>query len=118
MFFDEVPESVRTPVDAFQEPVMPLPFVNARTSSADWKPEEIVTVADSKLVSSESVLERLESMTEAPSFSEKARVPLAADKTGTSLTAEMDVERVKAVDEMAELAPLELASTVRPLIAA
>ena len=31
---------------------MPLALEKARTSSADWNPEEMVTVADSMLVSS------------------------------------------------------------------
>ena len=35
---------------------MPLALEKARTSSADWKPEEMVTVADSMLVSSASVM--------------------------------------------------------------
>ena len=59
-------------------PEMPLAVavdvLKARTSSEVWKPEEMVTVADSMLVSSTSVKERVESMTEAPSFSVKARV--------------------------------------------
>ena len=52
------PVSVRTPVvpDASQDPVIDEVSVKARTSSADWKPEEMVTVADSMLVSSASVM--------------------------------------------------------------
>ena len=45
-------------MDAFQEPVISVVLEKARTSSADWKPEEMVTVADSMLVSSTSVMVR------------------------------------------------------------
>jgi len=48
------PVSVSTPDVAFQDPVMPLASEKARTSSADWKPEEIATDADSMLTSSAS----------------------------------------------------------------
>ena len=47
----------------------------------------MVTVADSMLVSSASEMVRVESMTEAPSFSVKARVPAASETVGASLTA-------------------------------
>ena len=56
------PVRVRTPEDAFQEPVMAEVSEKARTSSADWKPEEMVTVADSMLVSSASEMVREESI--------------------------------------------------------
>ena len=87
---------VRTPVDAFQEPEMPLALEKARTSSADWKPEEMVTVADSMLVSSASVMVREESMTVAPSPSEKARVPEAPEMTGASFAAATEMVEVAA----------------------
>ena len=83
------PERVRTPVDAFQEPVIAEVSEKARTSSADWKPEKMVTVADSMLVSSASVMVRDESMTVAPSPSVKASVLPAPVVTGASLTAVM-----------------------------
>ena len=92
------PERVKTPVDAFQEPVMAEVLLKLRTSSADWKPEEMVTVADSMLVSSSSEMEREESMTVAPSPSVKARVPPALLMTGASLTAVMVTVEVT-VDE-------------------
>ena len=62
-----VPVRVRTPMDGFQEPVMSVASVNARTSAADWKPEDMVMVADSMLVSSASVMVREASITVAPS---------------------------------------------------
>ena len=65
---------------------MPLASVKARTSSEDWKPEEMVTVADSMLVSSASVMVREESMTVAPSPSVKARVPPVLPMTGAEFT--------------------------------
>ena len=50
-----VPVRVRTPVDASQEPVMPLASEKARTSSEETNvPPEMETVADSRLVSSTS----------------------------------------------------------------
>ena len=81
-----VPVRVRTPVEAFQEPEMPLASEKARTSSEDWKPEEMVTVADSRLVSSTSASVRESSMTVAPWPSVKARVPEAPVVVGASLT--------------------------------
>ena len=92
------PVSVRTPVLASHEPVIDEVSEKARTSSADWKPEEMVTVADSMLVSSSSEMEREESMTVAPSPSVKARVPPALPVTGASLTAEMVMVEVMAED--------------------
>ena len=65
---------------------MPLALVKARTSSADWKPEEMVMVAESMLVSSTSVMVSSASMALAPSFSVKASVPPAPVRTGASLT--------------------------------
>ena len=85
------PERVRTPLVESQEPVIPLEFVNARISSADWYPDEIVIVADSILVSSPSVMLKDESITVAPSFSLKASVPLAPVMTGASLAAETEI---------------------------
>ena len=61
-------------------------LLKLRTSFADWKPEEMVTVADSMLVSSASVMEREESMTVAPSPSVKGRVPPALLMTGAAFT--------------------------------
>ena len=80
---------VRTPVDAFQEPVIEEVSEKARTSSADWKPEEMVMVADSMLVSSASVMVREESITVAPSPSVKASMLPALVVMGASLTAVM-----------------------------
>ena len=48
---------------------MSLVSVKARTSSDDWKPEEMVMVAELMLVSSTSVMVRFASMTFRPSFS-------------------------------------------------
>ena len=95
-----VPVRVRTPVDASQEPVIAEVLEKARTSSADWKPEEMVTVADSMLESSASVMVREESMTVAPSPSVKARVAEAPEMTGASLTAVTVMVEVVA-DELA-----------------
>ena len=78
------PVRVKTPVEAFQEPVIAEVSEKARTSSADWKPEEMVTVADSMLVSSASVIVREESMTVAPSPSVNARVLPAPVSVGGS----------------------------------
>ena len=57
------------PVEAFQEPVMPLASEKLRVSSELLKLEEIWMEADSRLVSSGSVIVRDESMTLAGSFS-------------------------------------------------
>ena len=48
---------------------MSLVSVKARTSSDDWKPEEMVTVAEAILASSSSVMVSSASMTFGPSFS-------------------------------------------------
>ena len=100
-------------MDAFQEPVMPLPSVNARTSSADWKPEEIVIVADSMLVSSKSVIVKLSSITVAPSFSVKASMPAASEIAGAELLTKMlavslALEKIGAADVSIEEAPLAI----------
>ena len=94
-----VPVRVRTPVDASQEPVIAEVLEKARTSSADWKPEEMVTVADSMLESSISVMVREESMTLAPSPSAKARVAEAPEITGASFAAATEMVEV-AADEL------------------
>ena len=91
-----VPVRVRTPVDAFQEPEISVVSEKARTSSEDWKPEEMVTVADSRLVSSTSARVREASMTEAPSPSEKARVPEASEMVGASFAALTEMVEVAA----------------------
>ena len=77
---------VRTPVDEFQEPEISEVSEKARTSSPDWNPEEMVTVADSRFVSSTSASVREASMTEAPSPSVKARVSEASEIVGASFT--------------------------------
>ena len=74
-----------------------LVLEKARTSSEDWKPEEMVTVADSMFVSSASVMVREESMTVAPSPSVKARVPEASpEMTGASFAAATEMVEVAA----------------------
>ena len=73
---------VRTPVDAFQEPVISGVLEKARTSSADWKPLEMVTMASWMLVSSSSVMVREFSINLAVSFSVYSSVPPAPEMTG------------------------------------
>ena len=76
---------------------MPLALEKARTSCEETKvPPEMETVADSRFVSSTSVMVREESMTVAPSPSEKARVPPAPEITGASLAAATEMVEVAA----------------------
>ena len=83
---------------------MPEAAVNDSTSSALTKPPLIVTVADSMLVPSTSVIVRLLSITAAASPSVTAGVLPAPDMTGASFTAWIVIGTVEATT-FAEIAP-------------
>ena len=91
-----VPVRVRTPVAEFQEPEISEVSEKARTSSEDWKPEEMVTVADARFVSSTSARVREPSMTVAPWPSVKERVPEAPEMVGASFAALTEMVEVAA----------------------
>ena len=92
-----VPVRVRTPVDAFQEPVISVVLEKARTSSEETKvPPEMETVADSRFVSSTSASVSEASMTVAPWPSVKERVPEASEMVGASLAALTEMVEVAA----------------------
>ena len=109
------PLSVSTPVDASQDAVIVDVSVKAMMSSVETYPLEMEMMADSMFVSSASVMERDESITELPSFSVKSRVPLAPDKTGSSFIAEIDADRTWTAEEMAVKPPLVATSMMLPV---